>query len=425
MSSKRTQSGVFSNLKSVGKIAAGGMGYVELARLSKGGFERFYAIKRLHSHLLEDAEVRDMFLDEARLAGLVRHPNVVSVLDVIEDDRGPALVMEYIDGISLSTMLERGDDGEDLPISFCVRMAAEAARGLHAAHELRDVEGNPLELVHRDVSPQNILLGRDGLARLTDFGVAKAMNRLAKTSTGILKGKFGYMAPEVLRFEEPDRRADIFALGVVLFESLTRRRLYKNVTGLEGARRVLSEPPPDLADFRDDVPPVLVGLLFSMLAKQPESRPRTAEEVEGTLNGVLRSLEATEGPIDSAELVNRVIELGGETELEPSEEASFTFKEASPRRWPIALVASLVLGLGAAAWWFGLGQAIEPAPDVAPPPSEDPPVEVSLQQPNDEEIVVEPAPGAPATPEKKRKPRKRRRSGKKAKDKKIPMWGWE
>ncbi|MEL6548032.1 MAG: protein kinase, partial [Myxococcota bacterium] len=148
---------VFSNLKSVGKIAAGGMGYVELARLTKGGFERAYAIKRLHAHLLADDGVRAMFLDEARLAGLIRHPNVVSVLDVLEDERGPALVMEYIDGISLASLLERGDEGGEFPLAFCVRMAAEAARGLHAAHELTDASGQRLELVHRDVSPLNIL----------------------------------------------------------------------------------------------------------------------------------------------------------------------------------------------------------------------------------------------------------------------------
>ncbi|MEO1170931.1 MAG: protein kinase, partial [Myxococcota bacterium] len=118
--SKRISSDVFSNLKSVGRIAAGGMGYVELAQLTKGGFERSYAIKRLHPHLLEDPAVRDMFLDEARLAGLVRHPNVVSVLDVIEDERGPALVMEYIDGISLARVIVAGDEGDDFPLTFSV-----------------------------------------------------------------------------------------------------------------------------------------------------------------------------------------------------------------------------------------------------------------------------------------------------------------
>ncbi len=422
----RVQSGVFSNLNSVGKIASGGMGYVELARLTKGGFERAYAVKRLHPHLLQDQAVRDMFMDEARLAGLVRHPNVVSVLDVLEDHRGPALVMEYIDGISLARVIELGDDGGDLPIVFCLRMALEAARGLHAAHELRDADGRALELVHRDVSPQNILLGRDGIARLTDFGVAKAMNRIAQTSTGILKGKFGYMAPEVLRFEEPDRRADLFALGVVLFESLTRERLYPNSSGLDGARRVLSEPPPDLADYRDDVPISIVALLFRLLAKERDARPATAEEVEHILDDALRELIATEGIVDSADVVRRAMERRSEPELEPSIDLPVGPERSGP--WVAWLVAALVLVVAGALWWLVPGAA---------PPSLDTRVELAPQElsVSEEELAErESSAGAAdgveaeeeARPRRKR-PRKakKKRPGQKDEDQKIPMWEWE
>ena len=133
-----------------------------------------------------------------------------------------------------------------------LKIMIHAAEGLHAAHELCAADGTALQLVHRDVSPQNIMVGFDGVSLVTDFGIAKAMGRTSKTSTGVLKGPLGSLAPEQLRFEEPDRRADLFALGVVLFELLTARRLYKSREGTDGPRRILTEPPPDLADVRDD-----------------------------------------------------------------------------------------------------------------------------------------------------------------------------
>lgn len=426
----RVQSGVFSNLHRVGKIASGGMGYVELARLTKGGFERAYAVKRLHPHLLQDQAVRDMFMDEARLAGLIRHPNVVSVLDVIEDERGPALVMEYIDGISLASVIEHGDDGGELPLIFCLRAALEAARGLHAAHELCDSAGRPLELVHRDVSPQNLLLGRDGIARLTDFGVAKAMNRIAQTSTGILKGKFGYMAPEVLRFEEPDRRADLFALGVVLFECLTRKRLYPNSSGLDGARRVLTEPPPDLADYRDDVPSAIVALLFRLLAKDRDARPKSAEEAERVLEAVLQELIAAEGNVDSAEIVGRALQRRGEPELDSGDEATVnTLAPAGRPRWG-AWAAVLAVLLTAAYWWL--------VPSFNPTDAENR-VELGPQQLRLEErdtttaeATSVPAASEPVADEERERPRRKRqgkakkkRAGARDEGKKIPMWDWE
>jgi serine/threonine protein kinase len=199
-------------------LAVGGMGQVDLAVRREGNFERLFAIKRLRPELSSDVEVRSMFLDEARIAGLVRHPNVVSIVDVGEDDSGPLAVMEFVDGISVAELLAKSDV-HPLPLDLALRIAREVAEGLHAAHELRSADGAPLELVHRDVSPQNILLGFDGIARVTDFGVAKALGRVSQTSTGVLKGKLGYISPEQLRFEEPDRRADLFALGVVLFSS--------------------------------------------------------------------------------------------------------------------------------------------------------------------------------------------------------------
>jgi serine/threonine-protein kinase len=268
----------------VREIAAGGMGSVALVVRREGSFHRLFAVKRLHPQFRDDPDFRAMFLDEARIAGLLRHPNVVSVLDVGEDDEGPYLLMEYVEGVTLHHLVARAArQGDLIPVSVAVEIAMHAAEGLHVAHELRSPEGEPLELVHRDVSPQNILVGFDGVSRLTDFGVAKAYGRSTKTSTGVLKGKFGYMSPESLRFEELDRRSDLFSLGVVLFELLSGKRLYSGTDGATSARRILAEPPPDIGQEREDVTPELVELLFELLAKEAAHRPATARVVADRL----------------------------------------------------------------------------------------------------------------------------------------------
>jgi serine/threonine-protein kinase len=279
------------------------MGQVYLAVRREGAFERLFALKRLKPELVDEPDVRAMFLDEARLAGLIRHPNVVGVVDVGQDGDGPFLVMEYVEGITASD-LARSASEKLLPVEVCLRVVRDVAEGLQAAHELSDGDGRPLRLVHRDVSPQNILISFDGTSRVTDFGIAKALGRVAKTSTGVLKGKLGYMAPEQLRFEEPDRRADLFALGVVLFELLTGRRLYESNDGLDGPRRILAEPPPDLTDYREDAEPELVDLLFHLLAKNPAARPESAKEVARACESLLADLRAAGHAIETSAILH-------------------------------------------------------------------------------------------------------------------------
>jgi serine/threonine protein kinase len=275
------------------EIASGGMGVVELVVRREGSFRRLFARKRLHPLLRVDRDVRSMFVDEARIAGLLQHQNVVSVLDVGEDADGPYLVMDFVDGVSLAAIGGRFEDrGIEIPLDVCMRIVAECARGLHAAHELRGHDGTWLELVHRDVSPHNVLIGFDGSVRLTDFGIAKAVGRATRTSAGLLKGKLGYLAPEQLRFEEPDRRSDIFALGVVLFELASGRRLYRGESLSEVARKVLNEDPPDLLEKRD-VPPELAALARSMLSRKREGRPASALIVADRLERLLRQTGST------------------------------------------------------------------------------------------------------------------------------------
>ena len=284
-------------------LAEGGMGTVDVAARVDGPFSRLYAIKRLLPAYRNEARFREMFIDEARVAGLLRHPNVVGVLDVGEDLFGPYLVMDYVEGISASQLIGHVVSvGASLPLQLALRIAMEAAEGLHAAHELVDERGRPLELIHRDVSPQNLLLGFDGITRVADFGIAKALGRLTKTDTGLLKGKFGYMSPEQLRFQEPDRRSDLFSLGVVLFELCSGARLYQNQEGMDGVRRLLEDPPPDLGEFRDDVPPALTELLFAMLAKEPSCRPATALSVARSLERILaEEIEVDAGRVEAGE----------------------------------------------------------------------------------------------------------------------------
>ncbi len=339
-------------------LARGGMGTVELVRRREGRFERLYAQKRPHRYLLGDQAARRMFTDEARLAGRVRHPNVVPVLDVGEDDRGPYLVMEYVEGISAARLCA----GDPVPIPICLSVAAQAARGLHAAHELASDDGRPLGLVHRDVTPQNLLVGFDGLVRVTDFGIAKAFGNGAETATGVLKGNVGYMAPEALRFEALDRRADLFGLGVVLFELLAGRRLHPAGDDLEAARRILNEPPPDLAEERPETPPDVLALLDRLLAKDRARRPGTALEVARALEAALHDALAGEEGLDLGAFLEA--RFGEERRLRAEALAAARGRPGPgwTRRRRVALGLALPLALGG----LGLAGARLAAPPAVP-----------------------------------------------------------
>ena len=213
----------FGRYETLRLIASGGMAKVYVGRASgPAGFERLVAVKVMHDHIANDPDLGQTFLDEARLAAGIRHPNVVPTLDVAEDGR--FLVMELIDGASLRDIL-RGRR-EPLDVGLSLRIALDMLEGLHAAHEHKDRDGRSLQIVHRDVSPHNILVGSDGVSRLTDFGIAYAEARLTSTRAGKLKGKMPYMAPEQLRGKQVDRRVDVYAAGCVLWEMLAGERMF-------------------------------------------------------------------------------------------------------------------------------------------------------------------------------------------------------
>ncbi len=290
-----------ARLEPVTALAAGGMGTIEVVLRREGTFRRLYARKRPQPALRRDPDVVRLFVEEGRLAGLIQHAHVVGVLDVGEDEDGPYLLMEYVDAVSAATLIQNlAPTGRSLPVIVAVTIAAQAARGLHAAHELCGPNGRPLDLVHRDVSPQNILVGFDGVVRVTDFGIAKAIGAANRTSTGLLRGNVGYMAPERLSFRAADRRSDLFSLGVVLYELLAGQRLYREGEVDDTARRILDEPQPDVGELRPDLPPELGGLLFELLAKDPADRPATALEVAQRLEALLAGLETDGDRFDLA-----------------------------------------------------------------------------------------------------------------------------
>lgn len=294
----------------VAEIASGGMATVYLARLAGvGGFQRFVAIKRLHPHLAKEKEFVEMFLDEARLAAGIHHPNVVPILEVGASERGYYLVMEYIEGDTLARLLARAaTTAGKIPADIAIRILLDMLQGLHAAHELKDEKGMATELVHRDVSPQNILVGMDGVSRITDFGVARAASRLSATRVGQLKGKIAYMAPEQAAGDtRVDRRADIFSAGIVLWEVLASRRLFKAENEAATLSRVVSEPIPNLHDLAPDVHPQISLVCMKALERDPDKRFSTCAQFADVLERAAAAVGKIAAPREVAAYVQEVI----------------------------------------------------------------------------------------------------------------------
>ncbi|MCC6897445.1 MAG: protein kinase [Polyangiaceae bacterium] len=289
-----------------GEIAAGGMATVHFGRLVGAvGFSRTVAVKRLHPQYAKDPDFVSMFLDEARLAARIRHPNVVSTLDVVPLDDEVFLVMEYIHGEALSKLIRSARrQGELVPPRVAVAIMAGALHGLHAAHEAKSEQGVPLNLVHRDISPQNILVGTDGAPRVLDFGVAKAAARVTSTRDGQMKGKVAYMAPEQLRGKGVDRRSDVFASGIVLWETLTGRRLFDGDDPGEIMAKLLQAEIPTPSSVEPGIPAHLDAIVMRALTRDAEGRWPTAREMAIALEHA--------GPIAMAREVGEWTERVGE-----------------------------------------------------------------------------------------------------------------
>ncbi|MHB8873334.1 MAG: serine/threonine protein kinase [Myxococcaceae bacterium] len=264
----------FGRYQLLKKIASGGMGQVFLARAAgERGFEKLLVIKRILPHLVEDEEFFTMFFDEARITARLNHPNIAQIFDLGEAGGSHYIAMEYVAGEDVRRMekVARANDTH-FPLGAVLRIIADAAAGLDYAHKARDASGQPLGLVHRDVSPQNILVGFDGGVKLIDFGVAKAAGRAQHTATGILKGKYPYMSPEQADGLAIDHRSDIFALGIVFWEQLTLKRLFKGENDVMTMRLVkdCNVPPP--SKVNPELPPELDAVVLKALEKDPARR---------------------------------------------------------------------------------------------------------------------------------------------------------
>src|SRR5450755_2794904 len=257
------------------------------------GFQKIVAVKTMLSKLTEDEQFEQMFLDEASLASQIRHPNVVEISDLGEQDGVLYLAMEWIDGVPLNLLMKTAKPAGGVPLPIAVRIVMNACAGLHAAHELRDAKGQLIGLVHRDVSPQNILVTYDGVSKVVDFGVAKATAMGGgATVAGQLKGKVSYMAPEQVRGEAIDRRVDIFAMGIVLYALTTGKHPFRRESEAATMYTIASN---DVVvsprKFLPDYPASLESVLLKALAKNPADRYATASEFLRALDQCLPASE--------------------------------------------------------------------------------------------------------------------------------------
>jgi serine/threonine-protein kinase len=331
-----------------GEIASGGMASVCFGRLTGlAGFTRPVAVKRLHPHYARDPEFVQGFVEEARLASRIVHPNVVATLDVVSNDDELLLVMEYVRGASLAQITRALRlRGEPMPPAIAAGIAAGILHGLHAAHEAKDPRGRSLDIVHRDVSPQNVLVGADGIARVLDFGIAKAAGRLQTTQQGQLKGKLAYVAPEQLGGALATRRTDIYAASVVLWEILSGERLFKGETEASILARVLRGDPPAPSTLAPDLPPAFDRVVLRGLASEPSARYETAHEMAQDLEASVRVASAGEigdwvERVASRELEERArriadIERDAADGAVPSSLASMVTPTAPEARAPLA-----------------------------------------------------------------------------------------
>jgi serine/threonine-protein kinase len=422
------------------------MGAVYLAQAEgHAGFGKFFAVKVLHPHLSDDPKVVSLFYREAEIASQIAHPHVCSIVDFgCEDDGLLYLVMEYLSGETLATVLTTCHEAGELPpLWLGPRVVADAARGLHAAHELRTPDGDPLGIVHRDVSPQNVYVLYDGPSKLLDFGVARGHGRLATTTQGVVRGKLAYMSPEQARGDPIDRRTDVWALGAVLWESLTGQRVFRAETDAETLVKLMRDPinPPSAA--RPQVPPQLDEIVMASLERDPDLRGATAAQIADALEDWIHGSGQRAGHAQVSEWMHArfVREMTAENKtLERATEAAMTHVRAATARqvdrqttrdlalhqsptallqplrrrswWTLVGIAALALLVGGAAGlWAALAEpepsprsrfapkppAPEPAPDPVPAPT---PVPVVEEPPPTESEVLDA--GAPTPPTKAR-----------------------
>ncbi|HEX8819084.1 MAG TPA: protein kinase [Archangium sp.] len=296
------------------KLATGGMAEVYLAKAAGPmGFEKTLVLKRILPHLAEEPAFVEMFLSEAKLAARLTHPNIVQIFDFGETDGAYFLAMEYIDGPSLRTLIKRASAQDmPLPLTACARLVAHACEGLAFAHDFTDPEtGESLELIHRDISPDNILLSKQGGVKVVDFGIAKAAGQGHKTASGVIKGKLSYMPPEQVRAEPLDRRVDVYALGVVLYELLTGHKPFESGSEVGLMRAILTQSPMPAVQFRPELPDSLRRVLGRALAKDREQRYPDCHAFQSDLEEFILSVGK---PVTTQQIAQLIAQVAASTD---------------------------------------------------------------------------------------------------------------
>jgi eukaryotic-like serine/threonine-protein kinase len=281
--------------KQVGKyelvslISSGGMGEIYLAKqYGIEGFNKLVAIKTLQPHLSDDQEFVTMFLDEARLAARLTHGNIAEIYDLVFDEGDYYIVMEYVQGEDLETILDAcKKKNQDLPNQLAVRIIERICEGLGYAHTKTDVDGNPLEVVHRDISPQNIMVTFSGAVKIIDFGIAKSITHRQRTRTNVIKGKHSYMSPEQCRGLDIDARSDIFSLGIVFWELITGERLYNYSTEIRTQKEIAQGVVTHPSSVNEKITEPLEEIVLKALRKSPQLRYQTAYELQNELEAYL------------------------------------------------------------------------------------------------------------------------------------------
>jgi serine/threonine protein kinase len=284
---------VFGKYVLLERLAAGGMGEVFLARSGAKGFEKFFALKRILAQHADSPEFVQMLLNEARISVMLVHPNIAQVFEFGQIDASFFMALEFVEGLSLNGILRRGrEQRKSMRPADAVWVALQVCRALHYAHNKRDNDGNDLKIVHRDISPHNILVDETGSVKLIDFGIAKAAQGQIQTEASTIKGKIPYMSPEQASGQPIDRRSDLYSLGIVLYECLTLERMYPAGNTFETFALVRLGKVPDLDEkLGARVPASLLALMKKALQKEPDARYQTAAELESDLSRILHELD--------------------------------------------------------------------------------------------------------------------------------------
>ncbi|MCC6521231.1 MAG: serine/threonine protein kinase [Polyangiaceae bacterium] len=377
----------------VAYLASGGMAELYLARV-RGieGFEKVVALKRILPKLALDPEVVSMFLDEARLAAALHHPNLAQIYDVGREGGSYFFTMEYVHGEDLHTVVQRAArQRRGLSLSSALYIVSQVAAGLHHAHDKRGADGQPLGTVHRDVSPSNVMISFDGAVKIVDFGVAKALARRTKTLSGNIKGKLGYLSPEQARGEEIDRRSDVYALGILLFELTTGTRLYDQAHDYAVLSALFTQDAPLPSSRRADYPPELEAIVEKALRRTPDLRWATAEELQLAIEAFAREQKLPLSAVALGRFMREVVgeradptatlavaatgtDPGSRRSAAPETLAGATSRRAIPLERGVGrsvwLIAGAVLAVGGVTLALGLaGESTPPASPTAALPS--------------------------------------------------------